>query len=167
MYSYILNNIIIYFLEESTSTDSKTLNSDEIKSNSIAKQSKQIDDNKEVNSRTRLLMSLNQMMIHNYPLPTNKRQFTMDGFRFTKSHYLPVTDESPMYAIDCEMCYTSIGRNELTRVSIINEQLDVSFKKCICIYSGKNEHGEVMFFSFVDCLILSLIYERCEKINEI
>lgn len=72
-------------------------------------------------------MSLNQMMIHNYPLPTNKRQFIMDGFRYTKSHYLPVTDKSPMYAIDCEMCYTSIGRNELTRVSIINEQLDVSY----------------------------------------
>lgn len=71
-------------------------------------------------------MSLNQMMIHNYPLPTNKRQFTLDGFRFTKNNYLPVSDESPMYAIDCEMCYTSIGRNELTRVSIINEQLDVS-----------------------------------------
>lgn len=136
MYLYILNNIIIYFLEESSGTDSKTSNSDEIKFNSIPKQSELID-NKEVNSRTRLLMSLNQMMIHNYPLPTNKRQFTMDGFRFTKCHYLPVTDESPMYAIDCEMCYTSIGRNELTRVSIINEQLDVSFKKCICIYSGK------------------------------
>ena len=58
-------------------------------------------------------------MIHNYPLPTNKRQFTMDGFRFTKNHYLPVTDDSPMYALDCEMCYTSIGRNELTRVSIV------------------------------------------------
>lgn len=71
-------------------------------------------------------MSLNQMMIHNYPLPTNKRQFTMDGFRFTKSHYLPVSDNSPMFAIDCEMCYTSIGRNELTRVSIVNEQLDVN-----------------------------------------
>lgn len=68
-------------------------------------------------------------MIHNYPLPTIKYQSTMDfsGFRFTKNHYLPVTDESPMFAIDCEMCYTSIGRNELTRVSIINEQLDVGF----------------------------------------
>lgn len=91
--------------------------------------SKQNDDVKEeeICTRTRLLLSLNQMMIHNYPLPTNKRQFTMDGFCFTQSEYLPVTDKSPMFAIDCEMCYTSIGRNELTRVSIIDEKLEVSF----------------------------------------
>ncbi|XP_015372296.1 PREDICTED: putative RNA exonuclease NEF-sp [Diuraphis noxia] len=88
-------------------------------------------ENKEICSRTRLLMSLNQMMVHNYPLPTNKRQFTMDGFRFTKNHYLPVTDDSPMYAIDCEMCYTSIGRNELTRVSIVNEQLEVIYESLV------------------------------------
>lgn len=113
------------FAEELADTDSKTSSTDKI-SNSTIKQS-ETTENKEICSRTRLLMSLNQMMIHNYPLPTNKRQFTMDGFRYTKSHYLPVTDLSPMYAIDCEMCYTSIGRNELTRVSVINEQLDVSF----------------------------------------
>lgn len=114
---------ILYFSEESID-DSKTSNSDKILDSAI-KQNK-IAEKKEVCSRIRLLMSLNQMMIHNYPLPTNKRQFIMDGFRYTQSHYLPVTDKSPMYAIDCEMCYTSIGRNELTRVSVINEQLDVS-----------------------------------------
>lgn len=110
-----------------TDTDSKTSNIDEKSSDPTLKKNENIE-NKEVCSRTRLLLSLNQMMIHNYPLPTNKRQFTMDGFRFTQSHYKPVTDESPMFAIDCEMCYTSIGRNELTRVSIVDEQLDVSFK---------------------------------------
>lgn len=89
--------------------------------------------NEDICTRTRLLLSLNQMMIHNYPLPTNKRQFTMDDFCFTKSQYLPVTDKSPMFAIDCEMCYTTIGKNELTRVSIINEQLEVSFSLILYI----------------------------------
>lgn len=105
--------------------------------------------NKEVCTRVRLLMSLNQMMIHNYPLPTNKRQFTMEGYRFTKSHYSPVTDDSPMYAIDCEMCYTSIGRNELTRVSVINEQLEVCFF-FITIYK--------VFVSFLRFLIFLHLY---------
>lgn len=115
----------MYFLEGSTGTDSKTTNTDKI-FDPESKFSECVKTKKGI-SRLHLLMSLNQMMTHNYPLPTIKRKFTMDGFRFTKSHYLPVTDESPMYAVDCEMCYTSIGRNELTRVSIVNEQLEVNF----------------------------------------
>lgn len=125
-YIILLMHFIIYSLEESTGIDSKTSNTDKIMFDPKSKLS-ECTKAKEGICRTHLLMSLHQMMIHNYPLPTNKRKFTLDGFRFTKSHYLPVTDESPMYAVDCEMCYTSIGRNELTRVSIINEQLDVSF----------------------------------------
>lgn len=121
-WNQIVNGLITYFIEESTETNPKTSNKD----GPALNQDKNVKE-KEVCSRMRLLMSLNQMMIHNYPLPTNKRQFAMDGFRFTKNHYLPVSDESPMFAIDCEMCYTSIGQNELTRVSIINEQLAVSF----------------------------------------
>ncbi|KAF0772868.1 RNA exonuclease 5 [Aphis craccivora] len=111
-------------------TDTTTSITDDIASESPLIEKENVEK-KEICSRTRLLMSLNQMMIHNYPLPTNKRQFTMDGFRFTKSHYLPVTDDSPMFAIDCEMCYTSIGRNELTRVSIVNEQLDVIYESFV------------------------------------
>lgn len=111
-------------------TDNTTSITDDVVSESTSIQKENVED-KEICSRTRLLMSLNQMMIHNYPLPTNKRQFTMDGFRFTKNHYLPVTDNSPMYAIDCEMCYTSIGRNELTRVSIVNEQLEVIYESLV------------------------------------
>ncbi|XP_060879219.1 RNA exonuclease 5 isoform X2 [Metopolophium dirhodum] len=111
-------------------TDNTTSITDDVVSESTSTQKENVED-KEICSRTRLLMSLNQMMIHNYPLPTNKRQFTMDGFRFTKNHYLPVTDNSPMYAIDCEMCYTSIGRNELTRVSIVNEKLEVIYESLV------------------------------------
>lgn len=123
MYNIILFKIINYI---SGDTDSKSSNTDEIFSDTSFKQNDNVKKNK-ICSRTQLLLSLNQMMIHNYPLPTNKRQFTMDGFCFTRNHYSPVTDKSPMFAIDCEMCFTSIGRNELTRVSVINEQLDVSF----------------------------------------
>jgi len=60
------------------------------------------------------------MIIHNYPLPTNKHQFTMDGFRFTKKHYSPVTGDSPMYAIDCEMCYLLVEINLLEFPLLMN-----------------------------------------------
>lgn len=125
-----LNCVLKYFdnyifSEEPTDAESKTSNTESM-SNSKPKKNGSCENDGAI-TRTRLLMSLNQMIIHNYPLPINKRQLTMDGYRFTRSHYSPVSDESPMYAIDCEMCYTSIGKNELTRVSIVNEQLDVSY----------------------------------------
>jgi len=31
-----------------------------------------------------------------------------------------------MYGLDCEMCLTTIKKNELTRVSVINEKHEVS-----------------------------------------
>lgn len=72
--------------------------------------------------RTKLLLSALQMVEDDYPLPlrgelANKYRH----FVFTKENYKPVTDESPMFGVDCEMCRTSTGYNELTRISIVNE----------------------------------------------
>jgi RNA exonuclease 1 len=39
--------------------------------------------------------------------------------------YHEVTHNSPMFGLDCEMCRTTSGL-EVTRVSIVNEQLKVS-----------------------------------------
>lgn len=133
MYNFIwfsIYKVKSFFSEDPTNADSKTSNTDELFSGSTLKQSENVEV-KEVCSRTHLLLSLNQMIIHSYPLPTFNHQLSTDsdGFRFTNNHYLPVTDKSPMFAVDCEMCYTTIGKNELTRVSIINEQLKVRFFK--------------------------------------
>ncbi|XP_050435140.1 uncharacterized protein LOC126842283 [Adelges cooleyi] len=86
---------------------------------------------KELCTKMTLLMSLNQLIIHNYPLPINKRECSMEGFRFTQNKYLPVSNQSPMFAVDCEMCYTSIGKNELTRVSIVDEKLNVIYESLV------------------------------------
>lgn len=72
--------------------------------------------------RTKLLLSALQMVEDDYPLPlrgelANKYK----QFVFSKEKYEPVTDESPMFGVDCEMCRTSTGYNELTRISIVNE----------------------------------------------
>nr|CAD7461006.1 unnamed protein product [Timema tahoe] len=46
---------------------------------------------------------------------------------FTKSEYKEVTPNSPMFALDCEMCRTTTGELELTRASLVNEKLEVMY----------------------------------------
>lgn len=73
--------------------------------------------------RTQLLLSGWQMIEENFPLPIKgllDRKYV--GYKLTKDHYKPVTALSPMYALDCEMCRTTTGDNELTRVSVIDEK---------------------------------------------
>ncbi|CAL1535624.1 unnamed protein product [Lymnaea stagnalis] len=82
-------------------------------------------------SRTCLLLSTYQMMLEGYPLPihTNLRKYK--AFVFTKDHYDKVTADSPMFALDCEMCLTSLRRNELTRVSIVSEKGEVVYDSLV------------------------------------
>lgn len=73
--------------------------------------------------RTQLLLSPIQMINEDYPLPlTGSLKHRYAGYVTTNDHYAPVSPRSPMFGLDCEMCKTSIGASELTRVSIIDEQ---------------------------------------------
>ncbi|CAH0547861.1 unnamed protein product [Brassicogethes aeneus] len=75
-------------------------------------------------SRTKLLLSGWQMVEENFPLPIKglmERKYR--GYVLTKDLYGDVTPSSPMYALDCEMCRTSTGDLELTRVSVVDENL--------------------------------------------
>lgn len=54
-----------------------------------------------------------------------------DAYRFssyvlTKDSYKEVTATSPMFAVDCEMCLTTSGNLELTRISVVDESMNVS-----------------------------------------
>ncbi|KAK6038295.1 exonuclease [Cooperia oncophora] len=62
--------------------------------------------------RTELLITTPEMVDNSYPFP--------DGTCIvaTKDKYAPVTKESPIFALDCEMCVTSAGVHELTRISL-------------------------------------------------
>lgn len=72
--------------------------------------------------RTQLLLSPIQMINEDYPLPlTGSLKQRYAGYVTTNDHYAPVTPKSPMFGLDCEMCKTSIGASELTRVSFIDE----------------------------------------------
>lgn len=52
-------------------------------------------------------------------------------FVMTKSEYAPVTSTSPMFGLDCEMCFTSAGCNEVTRISIVNEKYESVYETLV------------------------------------
>lgn len=76
------------------------------------------------------------MIEENYPLPIKglcERKYV--DYKLTKDKYKPVTVTSPMFALDCEMCLTAIGDNELTRISIVDEQHNVIYDTLVKPYN--------------------------------
>lgn len=58
-------------------------------------------------SRLELLLNASQLISEFYPLPGNEE---CCDFVFTQSKYDPVTDQSPMFSIDCEWCTCIDGK---------------------------------------------------------
>lgn len=73
--------------------------------------------------KTSLILSPIQMIAESYPMPTE------EGIRILRSKYKSVTDNSPMFGLDCEMCITD--RSELTRISIIDEDMRVVYNELV------------------------------------
>uniref|UniRef100_A0A915DE58 Exonuclease domain-containing protein n=1 Tax=Ditylenchus dipsaci TaxID=166011 RepID=A0A915DE58_9BILA len=72
-----------------------------------------------------LLMTLEQMADHGYPLGEEYDEETGIDIRPTKQKYRKVNKSSPIFVLDCEMCMTSNKRSELTRISIVNEEGEI------------------------------------------
>lgn len=82
--------------------------------------------------RTKLLLSALQMVDEAYPVPLQGELANrFKDFVMTKSEYAPVTPASPMFGLDCEMCYTSAGCNEVTRISIVNENCESVYETLV------------------------------------
>ncbi|XP_076310400.1 RNA exonuclease 5 [Tachypleus tridentatus] len=81
-------------------------------------------------SRIDLLLSPVQLIIENFPLPVIDKDEPSD-YCFTKKEYLEVSPHSPLFALDCEMCMTTEKKLELTRVSIVNEHLEVVYDSLV------------------------------------
>ncbi|XP_075161209.1 RNA exonuclease 5 [Haematobia irritans] len=82
--------------------------------------------------RTKLLLSPLQMIEEGYPMPLRgelKKQY--NSYVLTRKQYAPVTNRSPLFGIDCEMCHTTSGVNELTRISIVNENLETVYESMV------------------------------------
>ncbi|KAH7938398.1 hypothetical protein HPB49_023173 [Dermacentor silvarum] len=72
--------------------------------------------------RTFFLLSPVQMLTEGYPLirANNTRDYV-----YTKSSYTPVNHNSRLFGLDCEMCLTTARVNELTRVTMVDEDENV------------------------------------------
>lgn len=82
--------------------------------------------------RTKLLLSALQMVDEGYPMPLRgelNKQFS--SYVLTKDKYSPVTNRSPLFGLDCEMCRTSKGFNELTRISIVDENFQIVYETLV------------------------------------
>ncbi|XP_075226129.1 RNA exonuclease 5 isoform X2 [Lycorma delicatula] len=82
--------------------------------------------------RTELLLSAWQMIEEGYPIPVKgELKDRYADYVMSKEKYAEVTPLSPMWGLDCEMCLTSIQRNELTRVSIVDENHKVVYESLV------------------------------------
>ena len=81
--------------------------------------------------KLRLLLSVSQMIDESYPIPMKgvMSEKYSDYVMTNNDGYLPLDEESPLYSVDCEMCLTSIGKNELTRVCVIDQNLKVIYHR--------------------------------------
>ncbi|XP_073843559.1 RNA exonuclease 5 [Musca autumnalis] len=82
--------------------------------------------------RTKLLLSALQMVEEGYPVPLRgelSEQYS--SYVLTSDNYVPATDSSPLYGVDCEMCTTSSGVNELTRISIVDEKCQTVYESMV------------------------------------
>uniref|UniRef100_A0A0C9RIP5 REXON_0 protein n=1 Tax=Fopius arisanus TaxID=64838 RepID=A0A0C9RIP5_9HYME len=82
--------------------------------------------------RTQLLLSPWQLVEENYPLPLRGGLANRyKDYVLTKDEYLEATPNSPMFGLDCEMCRTTTGFLELTRISIVDEQMKVIYESLV------------------------------------
>ncbi|KAJ1529229.1 hypothetical protein ONE63_006032 [Megalurothrips usitatus] len=117
---------------ENSKTETPLQNSEEQKSDQTPETKKiELHPNDKF-PRTNLLLSPWQMIEEGYPLLLNanmKEEYK--DFVHTKTSYKEVTNLSPMYGVDCEMCQTTRYRSELTRVSIVNEKLETVYDSLV------------------------------------
>ncbi|KAF7632140.1 Exonuclease domain-containing protein [Meloidogyne graminicola] len=74
--------------------------------------------------KVQMLMSLEQMVTSKFPFPTDffvEQAYTGPKIRSTRKIYKQVSEASPIFVLDCEMCQTSVQQLELTRISVVNE----------------------------------------------
>ncbi|XP_013390047.1 uncharacterized protein LOC106158544 isoform X2 [Lingula anatina] len=82
--------------------------------------------------RTTLMLRPEQLIQEDYPLPVDGDGERCANYVFSKDSYGKVTNSSPLFAVDCEMCLTkSAKRLELTRVSVVNEKAEVIYDQLV------------------------------------
>ncbi|GLG95934.1 Uncharacterized protein GBIM_02791 [Gryllus bimaculatus] len=115
-------------------------------------------------SRTKLLLSVSQLIEQNYPVPMKgELQDRYSDFLLTKDYYKNVTPSSPMFGLDCEMCRTTTGDLEVTRISIVNEKLEVVYESFVKPYNRITDY--LTRFSGITKQTLAEVTVRLEDVQ--
>ena len=108
-------------------------------------------------TKTQLLLSLSQMIGEGYPVPGTE-------FEPSLRSYNPVRDDSPLIALDCEMCLTTADKLEVTKIVLLNEEEEILLESYV-----KPENRIVDYltpFSGVTKEILDPITTRLEDVRQ-
>ncbi len=87
---------------------------------------------REESLKMKLMLSLTQLLEEKYPLPIKPCLQTLyKDFKFSQEEYKQVDEKSPLYAIDCEMCLTTSGQLELTKICVIDSNLQEVYQSFV------------------------------------
>lgn len=113
--------------------------------------------------RTQLMLSAWQLIEESYPVPLKgKLKSAYSDYVMTKDEYLPVTDKSPMFGLDCEMCITNAG-SELTRVSVVDENHKTIYDTLVKPYNDITDY--LTKFSGITKTLLNNVTKRLEDVH--
>ncbi|RVE41969.1 hypothetical protein evm_013378 [Chilo suppressalis] len=114
--------------------------------------------------RTQLILSAWQLIEENYPVPIKgKLKNAYADYVMTKDEYMPVTINSPMFGLDCEMCITNAG-SELTRVSIVNEKHETIYESLVKPYNDITDY--LTRFSGITQTLLCDVTKRLKDVQD-
>lgn len=72
------------------------------------------------------------MVEENYPIPLKGELANKyNEYVLTQDEYKEASVNSPMFGLDCEMCRTTSGSLELTRVSIVDEKMNLIYDSLV------------------------------------
>ncbi|BET03032.1 EXOIII [Nesidiocoris tenuis] len=115
--------------------------------------------------RTELLLRSWDMIKEHIPVPylAQKTPAKYQGFVPSRDSYTEVSDNSPIWAVDCEMCQTSMG-SELTRISVINENFEVVYESLVKPYNTITNY--LTQYSGITKRDLADVWIRLEDVQE-